>query len=181
MRLIFCLFAALSAASADGDVVHHYSELGGKPYKVAYDGRSMIVDGKKVLLLSGSVHYPRSTPEMWPSIFAKMKAAGMNAVESYVFWNYHYQSLDAWNAHTPDYTNRGNVTLFLELAAKNDLFVIWRIGPYICAVSVSVALFYVLVVSKIPPSTHRNGLEAGILPGSSKSRARRRARRRSRT
>ena len=70
-----------------------------------------------------------------------------------MFWNYHYQSLDAWNAHTPDYTDRGNVTLFLELAAKNDLFVIWRIGPYICAVSISIALVYFLFVSKILQST----------------------------
>jgi beta-galactosidase GanA len=37
---------------------------------------------RPVLLLSGSVHYVRSTPEMWPSIFAKLKASGLNAVES---------------------------------------------------------------------------------------------------
>jgi beta-galactosidase len=57
----------------------------------------------------------------------------LSAVESYVFWNYHYPTLESWSAKTPDYTERGNVTLFLELAAKADLFVIWRIGPYICA------------------------------------------------
>ena len=68
---------------------------------------------------------------MWPSIFAKMKAAGLNAVESYVFWNYHVPTLDARDS--PDYSGRGNVTLFLELAARADLFVIWRVGPYICA------------------------------------------------
>jgi hypothetical protein len=66
-------------AAEGGDIVHKFSELGGKPYKVNYNGRSMIVGGKPVLLMSGSVHYPRSTPEMWPSIFAKMRAAGMNA------------------------------------------------------------------------------------------------------
>ena len=112
-------------------VVGSFSVLGGKPYKVSYNKRSMLVDGKPVLLMSGSVHYVRSTPEMWPSIFAKMKASGMNAVESYVFWNYHVETLQ--DRATPDYTGRGNVTLFLELAAAADLFVIWRIGPYICA------------------------------------------------
>lgn len=91
----------------------------------------MLLDGKPVLLLSGSVHYVRSMPEMWPHIFAKMKAAGLNAVESYVFWNYHVTSLD--QRSQPDYSGRGNVTLFLQLAAQADLFVIWRIGPYVCA------------------------------------------------
>ena len=40
--------------------------------------------------------------------------------------NYHVPELN--RTKTPDYTGRGNVTLFLELAAKADLFVIWRIG-----------------------------------------------------
>ena len=35
------------------------------------------------------------------------------------------------NSNTPDYTGRGNVTLFLQLAAEADLFVIWRIGSVI--------------------------------------------------
>jgi beta-galactosidase GanA len=85
----------------------------------------------QVLLLSGSVHYPRSTPAMWPSIFEKMKKNGLNCVESYVFWNFHVRS--AADRTSPDYSGRGNVTLFLELAAAADLFVIWRIGPYINA------------------------------------------------
>ena len=35
---------------------------------VTYDGRSVIVNGKRELLFSGSIHYPRSTPNVW--IFA---------------------------------------------------------------------------------------------------------------
>ena len=109
-------------------VLRSYAELHGAPYDVRYDSRSLILGGHRVLLLSGSAHYVRSTPQMWPSIFRKMRDAGLNAVESYVFWNYHVRSLGA----DPDYTGRGNVTLFLELAAKHNLFVIWRIGPYVC-------------------------------------------------
>jgi hypothetical protein len=120
-----------SSSPAAGDIVGSFSELGGRPYEVSYNKRSMLVGGKPVLLLSGSVHYVRSTPEMWPTIFAKMRASGMNAVESYVFWNYHVRTID--DRQNPDYTGRGNVTLFLELAAAADLFVIWRIGPYVCA------------------------------------------------
>lgn len=31
---------------------------------VTYDGRSLIINGKPELLFSGSIHYPRSTPEV---------------------------------------------------------------------------------------------------------------------
>jgi len=31
---------------------------------VTYDGRSLIVDGQHKILFSGSIHYPRSTPEV---------------------------------------------------------------------------------------------------------------------
>ena len=46
-------------------------------------------------------------------------------------WNFHVRTAD--DRATPDYSGRGNVTLFLQLAAAADLFVIWRLGPYICA------------------------------------------------
>ena len=152
------LGALAGSPTSDAGIVRQFSELGGKPYSVGYNERSMLVGGKPVLLMSGSAHYVRSTPEMWPEIFAKMKASGLNAVESCewpaskltaaapsllatvpcachsqrvcgcrwpdVFWNYHVQTLEDHTANTPDYTGRGNVTLFLELAAKADLFVV---------------------------------------------------------
>ena len=78
LTLALTFFGAASAASSSNadDVLMSYSELAGQPYNVSYDGRSMILDGKRVLLLSGSVHYTRSTPEMWPGIFQKMVDSG---------------------------------------------------------------------------------------------------------
>lgn len=43
-------------------VVGGESSVGGE--NVTYDGRSLIIDGKRKLLFSGSIHYPRSTPEV---------------------------------------------------------------------------------------------------------------------
>jgi len=34
------------------------------PQTVTYDGRSLLIDGKRELFFSGSVHYPRSTPDV---------------------------------------------------------------------------------------------------------------------
>ncbi|KAK7840929.1 beta-galactosidase 16 [Quercus suber] len=57
--------------------------------EVTYDGRSLIIDGKGQMLFSGSIHYPRSTPEMWPSLIAKAKEGGLDVIQTYVFWNLH--------------------------------------------------------------------------------------------
>uniref|UniRef100_A0A0E0EWS2 beta-galactosidase n=1 Tax=Oryza meridionalis TaxID=40149 RepID=A0A0E0EWS2_9ORYZ len=56
---------------------------------VSYDGRSLILDGERRIVISGSIHYPRSTPEMWPDLIKKAKEGGLNAIETYVFWNGH--------------------------------------------------------------------------------------------
>jgi hypothetical protein len=37
---------------------------GDKKKGVTYDGRSLIINGKRELLFSGSIHYPRSTPDV---------------------------------------------------------------------------------------------------------------------
>lgn len=38
--------------------------FGDKPMGVSYDGRSMIVNGERELLFSGSIHYPRMPVEV---------------------------------------------------------------------------------------------------------------------
>jgi hypothetical protein len=32
--------------------------------EVTYDGRSLIINGQRNILFSGSIHYPRSTPQV---------------------------------------------------------------------------------------------------------------------
>lgn len=32
---------------------------------VTYDHRALVIDGKRKILISGSIHYPRSTPEVY--------------------------------------------------------------------------------------------------------------------
>jgi hypothetical protein len=67
-------------------VIQDYSDLGGKPYTVEWDSRSMRLNDSPTMLLSGSIHYTRSTPAMWPALFAEARANGLNSIESYVFW-----------------------------------------------------------------------------------------------
>jgi hypothetical protein len=39
-------------------------DIGVRGGDVTYDGRSLIIDGQRKILFSGSIHYPRSTPEV---------------------------------------------------------------------------------------------------------------------
>lgn len=35
-----------------------------KPFNVTYDHRALIIDGKRRMLISAGIHYPRATPEV---------------------------------------------------------------------------------------------------------------------
>eukprot|EP01084_Bolivina_argentea_P266159 451346_1 len=131
---LVCLFLLEYARSAVpvGPFLR-YHDLGGKPYTITADNRSWIINGKRTLLLGGSVHYPRLSPGQWTDIFTKMLNDGLNHVEVYVFWNLHEPTYDFSGKHVYNYKGRANLLGFIETAAKVGLFVNLRIGPYVCA------------------------------------------------
>ncbi|KAF7127525.1 hypothetical protein RHSIM_Rhsim11G0181200 [Rhododendron simsii] len=59
---------------------------------VTYDRKALIINGHKRILFSGSIHYPRSTPEMWKGLIQKAKDGGLDVIDTYVFWNLHEPS-----------------------------------------------------------------------------------------
>lgn len=95
---------------------------------ISYDPRAVTINGKRQLLLSAAFHYPRSTPAMWQSMMQSAKADGINTIETYAFWNLHEPQRGKF-----DFSDNLDVRLFCEIAQDNDLDVIMRIGPYICA------------------------------------------------
>ena len=130
-----------SSNSVTGDYIF-YDSLKGEPYTVSYDSRSFFINGKRTLLLGGSIHYPRLSPGQWDDILTKAKNDGLNHAEIYVFWNLHEPSYDFSGNHTYNLNGRANLTGFLEAAQNAGLFINLRIGPYVCAyVSCSFCLF----------------------------------------
>ncbi|KAH9717181.1 Beta-galactosidase 10 [Citrus sinensis] len=77
---------------------------------VTYDSRSLIINGRRELIISAAIHYPRSVPGMWPGLVQKAKEGGVNTIESYVFWNGHELS-----------------------PGKARMYMILRIGPFVAA------------------------------------------------
>ncbi|KAG4968475.1 hypothetical protein JHK87_034126 [Glycine soja] len=100
---------------------------------VEYDHRALVIDGKRRVLISGSIHYPRSTPErvmsqMWPDLIQKSKDGGLDVIETYVFWNLHEPVRGQY-----DFDGRKDLVKFVKTVAAAGLYVHLRIGPYVCA------------------------------------------------
>ncbi|KAF8049209.1 hypothetical protein N665_2276s0002 [Sinapis alba] len=95
---------------------------------VSHDGRAITIDGHRRVLLSGSIHYPRSTPEMWPDLIKKGKEGGLDAIETYVFWNAHEPTRRQY-----DFSGKLDLIRFLKTIQDEGLYGVLRIGPYACA------------------------------------------------
>nr|AYP70305.1 beta-galactosidase 2 [Actinidia deliciosa] len=95
---------------------------------VTYDGKALVIDGKRRVLQSGSIHYPRSTPEVWPELIRKSKEGGLDVIETYVFWNYHEPVRGEYY-----FEGRFDLVRFVKTVQQAGLFVHLRIGPYACA------------------------------------------------
>ena len=104
-----------------------YENFRGTPYKVGYDHRSITINGVRTMLISGAIHYPRSTPQAWPYLMKMAKNQGLNTIQTYAFWNLHEQTQGIL-----DFSGRANLSQFLQIASDVGLFVNLRIGPYIC-------------------------------------------------
>ncbi|HLZ58087.1 MAG TPA: beta-galactosidase family protein [Ktedonosporobacter sp.] len=87
-----------------------------------------LLNGQPFRILSGAMHYFRIPFEYWDDRLYKLRAMGLNTVETYV----------AWNLHEPEpgtFRFDGNLDLadYIRRAAAYGLQVIVRPGPYICA------------------------------------------------
>ncbi|XP_042374488.1 beta-galactosidase 6-like [Zingiber officinale] len=95
---------------------------------VTYDHRALVIDGRRRVLVSGSIHYPRSTPEMWPDLIEKSKSGGLDVIDTYVFWDIHEPVQGEY-----DFEGRKDLVRFVKAVAAGGLYVHLRIGPYVCA------------------------------------------------
>lgn len=93
------------------------------------------LNNRNITIFSGAMHYFRVPPEYWRDRLRKIRAAGLNAVETYVPWNLHEPQADRFDFGSggSDFEKFLDIELFLKMAQEEDLFAIVRPGPYICA------------------------------------------------
>jgi hypothetical protein len=97
---------------------------------VEWDHYSIFVNGERLFLFTGEMHYWRiPAPEMWRDILEKIKAAGFPGFTFYSSWGYH-----AFNTTSVDFeTGAHDVARLFQMAQEIGLYIILRPGPYINA------------------------------------------------
>ncbi|XP_058814094.1 beta-galactosidase-like isoform X2 [Topomyia yanbarensis] len=99
-----------------------------RTFEIDFDNNTFLKDGKPFQFISGSFHYFRSLPQSWTKILRSMRAAGLNTITTYVEWSLHNPKEDVYN-----WEGMADIEQFIQLAQDENLLVILRPGPYICA------------------------------------------------
>lgn len=87
-----------------------------------------MLNGEPFRIIAGAIHYFRVPRAYWRDRLEKLKACGFNAVETYVAWNAHQPTPDAFI-----YDDMLDIVEFLKTAQEVGLYAIVRPGPYICS------------------------------------------------
>jgi beta-galactosidase GanA len=97
--------------------------------RVSYDARSLMIDGKRMIIWSSEMHAFRlPSPDLWRDILQKMKASGFNTVAVYFDWGFHSPKKGVY-----DFSGIRDVDRLLTMAEEEGLYVITRAGPYVNA------------------------------------------------
>lgn len=94
------------------------------------------LDGQPILLQAGEFHYFRTPADQWEHRLNLLKAAGFNAVASYIPWLWHQPAPDVSDVTGETHPMR-NLAGFLDLAHAMGFLIIARPGPYIMAESIN--------------------------------------------
>jgi hypothetical protein len=100
-------------------------ELFPQPHFVRYDADCFTLNDRDTFIYSAAFHYPRCPRALWRDRLFKLKRAGFNTIETYVFWNYHEPEEGK--------ANLGEFEAFVKLAEEMGFWMIARPGPYVCA------------------------------------------------
>jgi beta-galactosidase len=88
----------------------------------------LLLDGKRLQIRCGELHFARVPREYWRHRLQLCKAMGLNAVCAYLFWNLHEFEKGKYN-----WEGQADAAEFCRLAQEEGLWVILRPGPYACA------------------------------------------------
>ena len=102
--------------------------LFGQKHTFEIKGGEFVYDGEPVRVISGEMHYARIPHQYWRHRMQMLKAMGLNAVATYVFWNHHEPAPGVW-----DFEGDKDLAEYIRTAGEEGLMVILRPGPYVCA------------------------------------------------
>jgi len=95
---------------------------------VTHDGRSFMIDGRRVWLVSGRIPYARLSRDTWADRIRAAKQLGLNTVETPIFWNRHEVRPGKF-----DFAGDNDLRHFVDLVGKAGMYCILSVGPYVNA------------------------------------------------
>jgi beta-galactosidase len=101
---------------------------GAAPARFAIGKNDFLLDGERLQIRCGELHFARVPREYWLHRLKAIKAMGLNTVCAYLFWNYH-----EWREGKYDWSGQRDAAEFCRMAQAEGLWVILRPGPYACA------------------------------------------------
>lgn len=117
--LLTTTFLLASSILLQGQVKHSFQ----------LKGTNFLLDGKPYRIISGEIHPARIPVEYWRHRIQMAKAMGCNTIAAYIFWNYHENKPGQF-----DFTTQNkNIGTFLSICKEENMWVILRPGPYVCA------------------------------------------------
>ncbi|MAE62195.1 MAG: hypothetical protein CMJ49_12675 [Planctomycetaceae bacterium] len=95
---------------------------------ISYDDQCLAVDGRRVWLVSGSIHYARVPHELWRDRIRAAQQAELNCIDTQVIWAQHELTPGSFR-----FTADCDLRRFVELIASEGMWCILRPGPYVGA------------------------------------------------
>ena len=93
---------------------------------VTYDGRSFMLDGRRLWIVGASVHFQRIARDEWVDRIHAAKLAGFNTIETPVFW----APIEPRPGQL-DFTGQNDIKAFVEAVGQAGMHCILRPGPFV--------------------------------------------------
>ena len=94
-------------------------------HTLAANSQYLLLDGQPWLPVMGEYHFSRAPAAQWDAQLRLMKAAGIDIVASYVFWNHHQEQPGPFQ-----WKGNRDLRRFVQLAQAAGLKVVVRLGPW---------------------------------------------------
>lgn len=118
--LLSIMILILTATSAHAQKAKHIFTLGTSEF---------LLDGQPFQIISGEMHPARIPAEYWRHRIRMAKAMGCNTISAYIFWNYHESEEGVYDFTTGNH----NIVEFIKIVQEEEMWLILRPGPYVCA------------------------------------------------
>ncbi|SEM84674.1 beta-galactosidase [Mucilaginibacter gossypiicola] len=118
---LFLFIIVLSSNLAFGQ-----QQIQNAPFEIGTE--SFMLNGKPFVIRCGEMHFARIPRAYWRHRLKMAKAAGLNTVCAYLFWNFHETLPGKFT-----WEGQADAAEFCKIAQQEGLYVLLRPGPYACA------------------------------------------------